>query len=87
MELRELRSFLAVVRAGSVTHAAEELHITQPALSRQIAGLERELGCTLLERGRYGAVPTEEGMLLVRRAETLIELANKTEDELRAASS
>ncbi|MBR1828058.1 MAG: LysR family transcriptional regulator substrate-binding protein, partial [Atopobiaceae bacterium] len=46
-----------------------------------------ELGCTLLERGRHGAVPTEEGLLLIRRAEALIELANKTEDELRAASS
>ena len=85
MELRELRSFLAVVRAGSVTRAAEELHITQPALSRQIAGLERDLGCTLLDRGRHGAIPTEEGLLLVRRAEALVELAGKTEEELRSS--
>lgn len=83
MELRELRSFLAVARTGSVTRAAEELHITQPALSRQIAGLEHDLGCTLLDRGRHGANPTEEGLLLVRRAEVLLELASKTEDELR----
>lgn len=87
MELRELRSYLAVVRTGSVTRAAEELHITQPALSRQIAGLERDLNCTLLERGRHGATPTDEGLLLARRAEALVELADKTEDELRASNS
>ncbi|MBP3893598.1 MAG: LysR family transcriptional regulator [Atopobiaceae bacterium] len=85
MELRELRSFLAVVRTGSVTRAADELHITQPALSRQIAGLERDLGCSLLDRGRHGAIPTEEGLLLARRAEALLELAGKTEEELRAS--
>lgn len=83
MELRELRSFLVVVRTRSVTRAAEELHITQPALSRQIAGLERDLGCTLLDRGRHGATPTEEGLLLARRAEAIIELAGKTEEELK----
>ena len=86
MELRELRSFLAVVGAGSVTRAAETLHITQPALSRQMDQLERELGCKLLERGRHGAVPTEEGLLLARRAEALLELADKTEGELRSAA-
>lgn len=87
MELKELRSFLAVVRAGSVTRAADELHITQPALSRQIAALERELGCALLERGRHGATPTDDGVLLVRRAEELLELAEKTETELRSSAS
>ena len=85
MELRELRSFLAVLRAGSITRAAEELHITQPALSRQMDALERELGCTLLERGRHGARATEDGLLLQRRAEVLVELADKTEGELRSS--
>ena len=85
MEMRALRSFLAVVRAGSVTRAAEELHITQPALSRQMDQLERELGCRLLNRGRHGASPTEDGLLLQRRAEVLLELADKTESDLRSS--
>ena len=86
VELRELRSFLAVVKAGSVTRAAEGLHITQPALSRQMDQLEHELGCKLLTRGRHGAMPTDEGLLLVSRAEALLELADKTEGELRSAA-
>ena len=85
MDLRELRSFLAIVQAGSVTRAAEDLHITQPALSRQMDQLERELGCRLLERGRHGARPTEDGLLLQRRAEVLVELADKTEEDMRSS--
>lgn len=85
MEIRELRSFLAVARLGSITRAAEELHITQPALSRQMDALERELGCRLLDRGRHGARPTEDGVLLQRRAEVLVELADKTEEDLRSS--
>ena len=48
MELREVRTFVAVADLGTVSKAAEHLHVTQPALSRQIANLERELGLKLL---------------------------------------
>lgn len=62
MDLAELKNFLAVVRSGSFTGAASTLNVTQPALSRQVQRLERELGVTLLERtpGRLGLTPAGE---------------------------
>lgn len=81
MELRVLRYFLAVAREQSISGAANALHITQPALSRQLMDLERELGATLLIRGgRNRPIElTEDGMRLRRRAEELIALADRTE--------
>lgn len=84
MELRTLRSFLAVAREGNVTRAARTLHITQPALSRQLADLERELGCELLVRESRGVTLTDDGMLLRKRAEEIVSLADRTELELRS---
>ena len=84
MELRTLRSFLAVAREGNVTRAARSLHITQPALSRQLAELERELGCELLLRESRGVTLTDEGMLLRKRAEEIVLLADRTEQEIRS---
>ena len=84
MELRTLRSFLAVAREGNVTRAARQLHITQPALSRQLSELEREMGCELLLREPRGVTLTEQGMLLRKRAEEIVSLADRTERELRA---
>ena len=69
MELKTLRSFLAVAREGNVTRAARSLHVTQPALSRQLAELERELGCELLVREARGVTLTDEGVLLRKRAD------------------
>lgn len=83
MELRTLRSFLAVAREGNVTRAARHLHITQPALSRQLSELEREMGCELLVREPRGVTLTEEGMLLRKRADEIVSLADRTERELR----
>lgn len=83
MELRVLRYFLAVVQEGSITAAAERLHVTQPTLSRQLAQLERELGVQLYERTTHGIELTSEGQLLSQRAAELIELADKTEGEVR----
>ncbi|MCD8048899.1 MAG: LysR family transcriptional regulator [Clostridia bacterium] len=83
MELRVLRYFLAVAREESITAASEFLHISQPALSRQLMDLERELGKTLLIRGKRRVTLTQEGQLLRKRAEELIELADKTEAELK----
>ena len=82
MEIRVLRYFLAVVREESITKAAELLHITQPTLSRQIAQLEEEMGIKLFDRGTRKNVLTNEGILLRRRAEEILELVDKTEREL-----
>lgn len=82
MEVRVLRYFLTVVREESITKAAEVLHITQPTLSRQLAQLEGELGVTLFSRGTRKISLTSEGMLLKRRAEEILELVDKTEQEM-----
>lgn len=87
MELRTLRSFLAVAREGNVTRAARQLHITQPALSRQLADLEREVGCELLVREPRGVTLTEQGMLLRKRADEIVSLADRTEQELRSPTA
>lgn len=85
MELRVLRYFLAVCEAGTMSRAAENLHVTQPALSRQIAALERELGCELLVRHSRSVTPTEQGMYLRRRAQELVDLADQTTRDLSAS--
>lgn len=82
MEVRVLRYFLTVVREESITKAAEALHITQPTLSRQLAQLEGELGVTLFSRGTRKISLTSEGVLLKRRAEEILELVDKTEQEM-----
>lgn len=81
MELRVLRYFLTVAREQSFTKAAEQLHITQPTLSRQLAALEEELGTTLFNRGGRSVSLTEEGLLLKRRALELIDLEDRIIDE------
>lgn len=83
MDIRELRTFIAVAKTGNITRAAEELHISQPALSRQIIKLENELGCKLLERGSHGVSLTNAGHLLLNRARELSDLLDKTETELK----
>lgn len=82
MELRHLRYFLAVAREGNVTRAATALHVTQPTLSRQLADLERELGRELLVRESRGVTLTDDGMLLRKRAEEIVALADRTEREM-----
>jgi DNA-binding transcriptional LysR family regulator len=82
MELRVLRYFLTVVREESITKAAEVLHITQPTLSRQLAQLEEETGVQLFHRGSRKITLTNEGILLKRRAEEILELVDKTSQEL-----
>lgn len=84
MDIRVLKYFLAVVREENITKAAEILHVTQPTLSRQLAKLEEDFGVQLFLRGKKGITLTEEGMLLRRRAEEIVELADKTESELSA---
>lgn len=78
MELRVLNYFLAIAREENFTRAAEQLHITQPTLSRQIADLEQELGVKLFIRSNHNIRLTEDGMILKRRAQEILSLADKT---------
>ncbi len=82
MEIRVLRYFLTVVREESITKASEVLHITQPTLSRQLAQMEEEIGVKLFDRGARKITLTNEGILLRRRAEEILQLVDKTEREL-----
>ncbi len=81
MEIRVLRYFLAIAREGSITNAANFLHVTQPTLSRQIHDLEEKLGQKLFTRGSHSMVLTTEGMILRKRAEEIISMVDKTEAE------
>lgn len=82
MELRVLQYFLAVTREQSISGAAESLHLSQPTLSRQLKDMEDELGKQLLIRGNRRVTLTEEGMILRKRAEEILELVKKAEDEI-----
>ena len=82
MEQRVLRYFLAVAREENSTKAAL-LHVTQPTLSRQLMQLEEELGVKLFRRSQYRVILTDEGMLLRRRAQQIVGLADKAERELQ----
>ncbi len=82
MELRVLQYFLAVAREQNISAAAQSLHLTQPTLSRQLRELEEELGKQLMIRGNRKITLTEEGMLLRKRAEEILELVDRTEKEV-----
>lgn len=82
MEFRVLQYFLAIAREETISKAAESLHITQPTLSRQMKGLEEQLGKQLFIRGNRKINLTEEGILLRQRAKEIISLVEKTESEI-----
>ena len=84
MELRVLKYFLEIARAGNMTRAAEILHVVQPTLSKQIQELEEELGKQLFVRSRKGLTLTEEGALLQERAAEIIALSDKTLEEFKS---
>ncbi|HJB18646.1 MAG TPA: LysR family transcriptional regulator [Candidatus Bariatricus faecipullorum] len=81
MEIRVLKYFLMAAREENITRAAGLLHVTQPTLSRQLMQLEEELGVKLFHRGKYHITLTDDGMLLKRRAQEIIDLVEKTEQE------
>ncbi len=84
MEIRVLRYFLAIAREGSITNAANFLHVTQPTLSRQIRDLEEELGQKLFIRRSHSMTLTAEGMILRKRAEEIVSMVDKTEAEFNS---
>jgi len=84
LEIRVLRYFLAIAREGSITAASQQLHITQPTLSRQMKDLEEELGKKLFIRGSHNIRLTTEGFILRNRAEEIVTIADKTTAEFQA---
>ncbi|AMN52790.1 hypothetical protein ACP90_10520 [Labrenzia sp. CP4] len=83
MDIRQLRYFQEIVAQGSLTRAAESLHVAQPALSLHLKNMEEQLGTRLLTRSRSGVTPTEAGDLLLQRARAILEDLARTEDDIR----
>lgn len=81
MEIRVLKYFLAVADIGTITGAAKALHLTQPTLTRQLKDLEKELGQQLLIRTNHNVSLTQEGMMLKKRAQEIVDMVEKTETE------
>lgn len=82
MDIRVLKYFVAVAKEKNITRAAESLHIAQPSLSKQLIELENELGKQLLIRSKRKIDLTDDGVLLLKRAEEIITLFDKTQQEL-----
>lgn len=84
MNLRQLKSFVTVCRIGNISRASEMLHISQPALSRQIQELESEFDCALFTRQKRQIELTDEGFLFFQRAQEMLELAERTRQDVAA---
>ncbi len=87
MELRHIRYFMAVAEEMNFTKAAEKLSIAQPPLSRQIKDLEEELGAKLFERTPHSLHLTEEGILFKQYASQMLELENRSKEDIQEISS
>lgn len=87
MDIKKLQHLVTVARTGSISGAAEELHITQPALSRSISNLEARYGLHIFERGRRGATLTTVGKLAVEEAEELLRRSRTVEQNFRLLAS
>jgi DNA-binding transcriptional LysR family regulator len=87
MELRQLKHFIAVAEAGSITAAAKLLRLTQPALSRQIKALEEELDTALLERGAHSISLTPAGEVLVAEARKMVGFSEKMIEKVKSTAA
>ncbi|MGK0567267.1 LysR substrate-binding domain-containing protein [Bordetella bronchiseptica] len=87
MDIRGLRYFVAIVDCGSLTKAAEQVRVAQPALSQQLAALEAELEVPLLLRSSKGVAPTDAGSALYRHARAILKQLEATRDEVRTAGA
>jgi len=81
--LEELRFFLVILEEGSLRRAAKRLHISQPALTRQMQLLEHDLGGRILERTSSGVRPSNEGHVLAEKARALLGYYDSTMAEAR----
>ena len=82
MDFRVLEYFLMVAREENITKAAQILHVSQPTISRQLMQMEEELGIKLFQRGNHNIHLTNEGILFRRRAQELLDLYQKTKNEM-----
>ncbi|MFK0114087.1 LysR family transcriptional regulator [Streptomyces sp. NPDC091217] len=85
MDFKQLKALITVAEVGSVTRAAELLHLVQPAVTRQIRTLEEELGVSLFERTRQGMRPTDAGAIMVERARRALNELERARAEVRPA--
>lgn len=83
MDFKQLKALVTVVEVGSITRAAELLHLVQPAVTRQIRSLETELGVTLFERTRHGMRPTAAGVTMADRARRALTELERARAELQ----
>ncbi|MBQ7266404.1 MAG: LysR family transcriptional regulator [Firmicutes bacterium] len=87
MELRDMEYFLAIAREENITAAAKSLHLSQPALTKQLKMLEDEFGKQLVIRKNRGITLTEDGMIFKRRADEILDLARRTQNEIRTSDA
>ena len=83
MDTRVLRYFVKVAETNNLTKAANQLHVTQPTLSRQIMELEEGVGVKLFDRQKHQLHLNDAGILFQQRAQTILSLIDHTEDELQ----
>jgi LysR family nitrogen assimilation transcriptional regulator len=84
VNLRQLKYFVAIVEAGNMTRAAEQLHVAQTALGMQIRQLEEDLGVALLTRHSRGVEPTRAGKLLCARAVAILKMTDEARQDVAA---
>lgn len=87
MDTRRLKSFIVIVDTGSITRAADVLHIAQPALSQQLAALEEHFGQKLLIRSQQGVSMTEPGKAVYRHAQIVLRQMEQAQADVKAAGS
>ncbi|WP_456697690.1 LysR family transcriptional regulator [Aeromicrobium sp. P5_D10] len=87
MEIRQFEYFVAIVREGSISRASRRLHVSQPALSKQIQSLEHELGVQLLTRVPEGVVPTDAGQRLSEMSDFILNYINDIRSSVLEAAT
>ena len=87
MDLRQLRYFVAIVQSGSISRAALQLNVAQPALSMHVRNMELDLATPLLFRTAAGVKPTEAGLILFRHAHTILEQLEAAQQDIRGSAA